>query len=45
MNNGVLGRLSIEPLALDVKYEFNSDNRRMYSGRDGAVLLAEGDIE
>lgn len=37
--------LSIESLALDVKYEFNSDNRRMYSGRDGAVLLAEGDIE
>lgn len=37
--------LSIESLSLDVKYEFNSDNRRMYSGKDGAILLAEGGIE
>jgi len=37
--------LSIESLSLDVKYEFNSDNRRMYSGKDGTVILYEGDIE
>ena len=37
--------LSIESLSLDVKYEFNSDNKRMYSGRNGAVILAEGEIE
>ena len=36
--------LSIESLSLDVKYEFNSDNRRMYSGRNGTVILAEGGI-
>lgn len=36
--------LSIEALSLDVKYEFNSDNKRMYSGKDGTVLLAEGDV-
>ncbi len=36
--------LSIESLSLDVKYEFNSDNKRMYSGKDGTIILAEGDI-
>lgn len=36
--------LSLESLSLDVKYEFNSDNQRMYSGRDGTVLLDEGSI-
>jgi len=33
--------LSIESLSLDVKYEFNSDNERMYSGKDGTIILAE----
>jgi hypothetical protein len=37
--------LSIESLSLDVKYEFNSDNKKMYSGKDGAIILAEGEIE
>ncbi|MDR2191925.1 MAG: hypothetical protein LBO62_03480 [Endomicrobium sp.] len=37
--------LSIESLSLDVKHEFNSDNKRLYSGKDGAVLLAEGKIQ
>lgn len=36
--------LSIESLPLDVKYEFNSDNKRMYSGKDGTITLDEGDI-
>ncbi len=36
--------LSIESLSLDVKYEFNSDNKRMYSGKDGTIILAEGEI-
>ncbi len=36
--------LSLESLSLDVKHEFNSDNRRMYSGKDGAILLAEGEV-
>jgi hypothetical protein len=36
--------LSIESLSLDVKYEFNSDNQRMYSGKNGTVLLAEGEV-
>lgn len=30
---------------VDIKYEFNSDNARMYSGKSGAVLLTEGKIE
>lgn len=34
--------LSIEKLKVDVKYEFNSDNKRMYSNQGGAFLLAEG---
>lgn len=33
--------ISLEQLALDVKYEFNSNNRRMYSGNDGAVTIAD----
>jgi len=37
--------LSIESLSLDVKYEFNSDNKRMYSGRNGTVILAEAEIK
>jgi len=32
--------VSIEKLTLDLKYEFNSDNRRMYSGKNGAEILA-----
>lgn len=36
--------LSLESLSLDVKYEFNSDNQRMYSGKNGTVILDEGDI-
>ncbi|MGB3479278.1 MAG: hypothetical protein WBB67_08970 [bacterium] len=36
--------LSIESLSIDVKNEFNSDNKRMYSGKDGSIILAEGDI-
>jgi len=37
--------LSIESLSVDVKYEFNSDNKRMYSGKDGTIILYEGEIE
>jgi len=37
--------LSIQSLSLDVKYEFNSDNKRMYSGKDGTIIIAEGDID
>lgn len=37
--------LSIESLSLDVKYEFNSDNKRMYSGKGGTIILAEGEIK
>jgi hypothetical protein len=37
--------LSIESLLLDVKYEFNSNNKRMYSGEYGTVVLGEGDVE
>ena len=37
--------LSLESLSLDVKYEFNSDNKRMYSGKDGTIILSEGEIE
>ena len=36
--------LSLESLSLDVKYEFNSDNQRMYSGKNGAITLDEGEI-
>lgn len=36
--------LSLESLSIDVNYEFNSDNKRMYSGSHGAVLLSQGDI-
>ncbi|MBS3906731.1 MAG: hypothetical protein KGZ49_06805 [Syntrophaceae bacterium] len=37
--------LSLESLSLDVKYEFNSDNKRMYSGECGTIILGEGEIE
>lgn len=37
--------LSIESLSLDVKYEFNSDNKRMYSGKDGTIILHEEEIK
>lgn len=37
--------LSLESLSLDVKYEFNSDNKRMYSGECGTIILDEGEIE
>jgi hypothetical protein len=33
--------LVIESLSLDVKHEFNSDNKRLYSGKNGTRLLAE----
>jgi hypothetical protein len=36
--------LSLESLSLDVKYEFNSDNQRMYSGKDGTIILDEGEV-
>jgi len=36
--------LSLESLSLDVKYEFNSDNKRMYSGKFGTIILDEGEI-
>lgn len=36
--------LSLSALSLDVKYEFNSDNKRMYSGKDGTIILDEGEI-
>jgi len=37
--------LSLESLSLDVKYEFNSDNQRVYSGKNGAMILDEGNID
>jgi hypothetical protein len=37
--------LSIESLSLDIKYEFNSDNKRMYSGENGTIVLDEGEIK
>ncbi len=37
--------ISLEALSLDVKYEFNSDNKRLYSGIDGAPILIEEDIK
>ncbi|MBI5598559.1 MAG: hypothetical protein HY890_02345 [Deltaproteobacteria bacterium] len=36
--------LSLETLSVDVKHEFNSDNKRLYSGKDGALLLKEGEV-
>lgn len=36
--------ISIDSMSLDVKYEFNSDNQRMYSGKNGTVILNEGEI-
>jgi hypothetical protein len=37
--------VSLEKLSLDLKYEFNSDNRRMYSGKNGAEILADAACE
>lgn len=37
--------LSIESLSVDVKYEFNSNNERLYSGKHGAIILYESSIE
>jgi len=37
--------LSIENLLVDVKHEFNSDNRRLYGESQGAKLLAFGKIK
>ncbi|MBI5892923.1 MAG: hypothetical protein HZB79_04625 [Deltaproteobacteria bacterium] len=36
--------LSLESLSLNVKYEFNSDNQRMYSGKNGTIILDEGEV-
>ena len=36
---------SLDILSLDVKYEFNSDNKRLYSAKDGTIILAEGEID
>lgn len=37
--------LAIESLSLDLKHEFNSDNRRLYSERNGCRTLFEQTIE
>ncbi|MEJ5352108.1 MAG: hypothetical protein WHS65_11005 [Melioribacteraceae bacterium] len=37
--------LSLETVSVDVKYEFNSDNKRLYSNINGAKILAEGKIK
>ncbi len=37
--------ISLERLSLDVKYEFNSDNRRMYSDKHGAQTLGDAACE
>ncbi|OPX91608.1 MAG: hypothetical protein A4E53_00684 [Pelotomaculum sp. PtaB.Bin104] len=34
--------LSIEKLAVDVKYEFNADNQRLYANK---LILAQGDLD
>lgn len=36
--------ISLENLSVDIKNEFNSDNKRLYSSDGGAKLLAEGEI-
>ncbi len=36
--------LSLEKLLVDLKPEFNSDNKRLYSNQHGAKILAEGTI-
>lgn len=36
--------ISLEKLELDLKYEFNSNNKRMYSGDYGARVLADQSI-
>ena len=37
--------VSLEKLSLDLKYEFNSDNRRLYSGKNGTEILADAACE
>ena len=37
--------VSLEKLSVDLKYEFNSDNRRMYSGKNGTEILADAACE
>jgi hypothetical protein len=34
----------LENLLVDLKPEFNSDNKRLYSDEHGARILAEGEI-
>jgi hypothetical protein len=36
--------LAIDDLPVDLKYEFNSDNKRLYSNKNNVRVLAEGDI-
>lgn len=36
--------LSLEKLSLDIKHEFNSDNNRLYSNKDGAKILFEKNL-
>ncbi len=36
--------VSLENLLVDLKPEFNSDNKRLYSNEHGAKILAEGEI-
>jgi len=36
--------ISLDKLQVDIKHEFNSDNKRLYSDNYGAKLLAEGKI-
>ena len=37
--------VSLEKLSLDLKYEFNSDNRRLYSGKNGSEVLSDAACE
>lgn len=36
--------LSLEELSMDLKFEFNSDNKRLYSNLDGAKILYEENL-
>lgn len=36
--------LSLENLLVDVKHEFNADNKRLYCNTDTTKILAEGTI-
>jgi len=35
----------LEKLSLDLKYEINSDNRRLYSGKNGSEVFADAACE